>query len=447
MTCEKSDGCSTWWNDVHGYLRAQTELRHRRLTEETLALAELAGRTLAVDLISQVNLPNFRRAMMDGVAVEGTPGPPGELRAVVLATTTAASVSSAPGVAYPISTGGAMPASCDSVIPMEHLCDEHGAPINRVRSGQNLRFVAQHGFRRGQHVAAIGEDVRIGQCLLPTGRVLRPQDLGLLSACGVTEAICQQRPRVCLGLTGDEIVPPGEPLRPAQIHDANGPVLRALVQRDGGTVSELRYLADDASAIRSFVQDERADVIILCGGTSVGPQDLVAAAVQQVGQLAFHGLPIRPGRPVGLGATQTASVFLLPGNPIACQFTYDLLVRPLLRRLGGYDSDWPYRSEIARVTEEVPSKLGRLDYLRVIRGESPGRNPSDSSQGAPDADERNAAPTRRWVQPLTSGRASNLTSVARADGFVLVTPDLARLTRSQEVTCYWYDPPQDMDLS
>jgi molybdopterin molybdotransferase len=458
MTCDKADGGWAWWSKVQDYLANEAKRLLHQLPAEQVTGLELVGRMLAADLFAEVNVPRFRRAMMDGVAIQAVVD-----QTVVDVETVQGAVdqvtwgsqknlwvvdSSSPGAAkrlgclaaYPVHTGAAMPPDCDTVIPIEDLRDSAGASVALVSPGQSLQFAVGSSIRRGQHVALIGEDIGKGQQVLPAGRIIRPQDLGLLSACGIWEAPCRRRPRVLVGLTGDEVAPPGTLLGPTQIHDANGPVLEALVERDGGMALTRRYLPDDEESIARFLQDSRADVIILCGGTSAGPKDLVAKSLQQTGRLDFHGLPLRPGRPVGLGATPTAAVMLLPGNPIACQFTYDLLVRPLLQQLRGQAANWPYRSEIVRLSTAVASRLGRLDYLRVRK--VGWDNPEELGVDSQDPVVSKVAPTplRRLVQPLTSGRAANLTTVAHADGFVLVPPETEGLTHLQEVLCYWYDP-------
>jgi molybdopterin molybdotransferase len=224
------------------------------------------------------------------------------------------------------------------------------------------------------------------------------------------------------------------------VHDANGPVLAALLRRDGADVCPLEYLSDDPAAIRRFLQRDDADLLLLCGGTSVGPRDFVAATLRSVGSVAFHGLPIRPGRPVGIGETATATAFLLPGNPIACQFTYELLVGPLVRGLAGRASEWPYRRSIVRLTDSVASQCGRLDYLRVVRVETtPTREQHGDQGGANRPSDIGWESNFCLVRPLTSGRASNLTSVSEADGFVFVPIECERLSASDEVVCYWFD--------
>lgn len=417
---------------VERYLleRLQCSRLNRRV--QSAPLFDLVGQVLAADVFASTPVPRFRRAMMDGVAINFQRWAFDKHQKLVesndLHDSTATSA-----IALPVATGGRIPDGFDTVVPREKLelgetsCDGQGRWVEVVEPGS---------VRLGQHVASIGEDVQMGQRILAEGRVIRSQDLGLLSACGLTEALVYCRTRVAIAMTGDEVVGPGATLVGDQVHDANGPVLQALLKRDGADVLPLEYLADDPESIRRFLMRKDAEVLVLCGGTSVGPRDFVATSLQEVGRIAFHGLPLRPGRPVGIGETASATVFLLPGNPIACQFTYELLAGPLLRGLSGQSLEWPYVRQLVQLTEVVASQVGRLDCLRVARvhalPSNCGRTWGQPRESANDT----IVPL---VRPIASGRASSLTSVSEADGFVLIPVALDQLSPSDRVVCYWYD--------
>ena len=488
---------------LYEYLAQRRAWGTQRAGCELVRLPDLPRRRLAEAIRSPVNLPAFRRAMMDGVAIcfhtltaksdlnivsdpidSGTAVTPevvapAAVAPAVVAPTVVEQTVEVPAVL--VSTGGRVPDWADTVVPVEWLRTLRGEMVTSPQlPGLTvpLRVAQTHVVQAGQHVAAVGEDVRRGQVLLDGSRVVRPQDLGLLAACGLTGAKCFRAPRVALAMTGDEVVPLGQQATVNQVYDANGPVLSAWVQRDGGLVDAVDYLADDPRQLEAYLQRDDVDVIVLCGGTSVGRHDHAARALAAIGQVEFHGLPLRPGRPAAVGQTQSATVFLLPGNPIACQFTYDLLVGPLLRGLAGHSVRWPYRRQPAILAAPVLSQVGRLDYLRVacsppvasptasdpamstpptpiarLEGQLPANGAAESA--ASTSDFRQAidwgSELTLWdltpsspaelprVWPLTSGRASNLTSVSRADGFVLVPWERSELTANETLQVFWFD--------
>lgn len=429
---------------------------------ESVPLDQLSGRCLAQPIVSPVNLPAFRRAMMDGVATDSVTLATAANQLQILSPTpeSASTANTAPAVV--VSTGGRVPDWADAVVPIEWLRNRSGETVTAdelPRLTHPLHVPSNHAVRPQQHVASIGEDVRFGQVLLDNARPIRPQDVALLAACGLDHARCRRQPRVALAITGNEVTAVGTPARGDQVHDANGPVLQNWVRRDGASLASLDYLPDDLEKIQNYLRRDDVDVIVLCGGTSVGRHDHAATALAAAGQVTFHGLPLRPGRPVVVGHTHSASVFLLPGNPIACQFTYDLLVGPLLRSLAGQPLRWPYRCQPARLAAPVTSHVGRLDYLRVTR-QSPTaplpstplplgpptlttiRNFPQSSDWGAELNLWDSSPADNsipWVWPLTSGRASNLTSVSQADGFVLVPWDRAELHADETLDVFWYD--------
>lgn len=451
---------------------------------EHVPLSDAVGRTLVQDVLSPENIPRFPRAMMDGIAVEGR-----RLEGLAAGNAAAMAILVRPEVdpmgwgdaaelnrvgetlsARPVVTGGRVDLPRDSVIPWEQLLDPAGTPLNSLPDVGEFRLRDPSRFCTGQHVAMVGEDVRQGSRLWQSGRIVRPHDLGLAAALGFDALPCQRIPRVRLVLTGSEVAHAGCPPIGDQIRDANTPVLTAMVQRDGGCVLEVLRVGDSPSDWTDELLRPGVDLIVMSGGTSAGPQDHAAWFVRSTGSLEFHGLPLRPGRPVGIGSCESALVFLLPGNPIACQFTYDLFVRYALQLLRRAPIRWPYRYQLARLSEPVQSAAGRLDYLRVNRvNRMIVRSQFDQTGDAlpsivtmmekatrySEADTLNGQGTLSlgWelpatepplsddilVRPVTSGRASNLTTVTSADGFVLIPPEKEWLDAGQRVRVYWYD--------
>ena len=389
------------------WLDGQLE-RLGRLESEPVPLSAAAGRVLADDVASRVSVPSFPRAMMDGYAVRSedlagaTTEQPISLRVLG---------ECFPGHAFPaavgagqavrIMTGAPLPEGVDAVLPVELSAGEGN-------SVQALREIAA-----GKNLGSVGEDIQSGEVVLRAGRVLRPQDIGVLSSIGHLQIDVVRRPRVRIVVTGDELLPAGSVPAGCQIVDANGPMLAALVARDGGAPQHPGIVPDDRDAILETLSDE-ADVVLASGGSSVGQEDLVPTLLAEHGELAIHGIHMRPASPTGMGQLKGRLVFLLPGNPVACLCGYDFFAGRAIRSLGGRPLEWPYRAVRAWVTCEVKSPVGRLDYVRVTVADD-------------------------TVTPLGRSGASVLSSTTRSDGFVIVPADTSGFAAGQEVEVVLYD--------
>jgi molybdopterin molybdotransferase len=204
----------------------------------------------------------------------------------------------------------------------------------------------------------------------------------------------------------------GTPPEGFRITDANGPMLAALVKRDGGEALGGPIVPDDPDAILAALREE-ADVIVVAGGSSVGQEDHVPTLLAEHGELAIHGIAMRPSSPTGLGRLDRKLVFLLPGNPVSCLCAYDFFAGRAIRALGGRCREWPYRRTVARLERKLVSVVGRVDYARVyVRGVC--------------------------AEPVAIGGASVLSSVTRADGFVVVPMDSEGFPEGAEVEVYLY---------
>jgi len=377
---------------------------------ERLPLRMAAGRVLATPVVSEVEVPGFDRATMDGYAVvaESTEGasPYSRLPLVVIGDSLPGRPfegSVAAGQAVRITTGAPLPLGCDAVLPAEWIEDE---------TGTNTSISALAAVSPGKNVGRAGEDVVRGTTLLHAGRVLRPQDLGVLSSVGVGDVPVFSRPRVRLVVTGNELLPSGSRPHGYRIVDANGPMLAALAERDGGLVDFPGLVPDEPGLILEALHTQ-ADVIIVSGGSSAGIEDLAPTMVAQHGELAIHGIAMRPSSPTGLGRIGERLVFLLPGNPVSCLCAYDFFAGRAIRALGGRSMAWPYRQTRGRLTRKISSPIGRLDYARV-----------QLAEGA--------------VQPLSVGGASVLSSTTRADGFVIVPDDSEGFAPGTDVEVWLY---------
>ena len=383
------------------------------LPAEEVPLAAAAGRVTADAVTSEVEVPSFARATMDGWAVraEDTFGasPYGP---VVLAVTgeampgrdTADAVG--PGEAWRIMTGAPLPSGTDAVLRAEDA-DEAGG-----------RLEIRAAVPGGRNVGRVGEDVRRGDLVLPAGRVLLAQDVGLLSSVGRAAVAAHRRPRVRLIVSGNELLPPGEAPTGSRIADSNGPMLAALVARDGGVVEELYRLPDDREAMRAALAHPGADVLVTAGAASVGREDWVPLLVAEIGELRVHGVAMRPSSPTGVGRIGGKPVLLLPGNPVSCLVAYDLFAGPVIRVLGGLPAALPYARELLPLAGRLVSQIGRTDYARVrVRA---GR-----------------------VEPIAIGGAAVLSSVAAADGFVIIPAASEGYPEGHPVPVYLYRRPEE----
>jgi molybdopterin molybdotransferase len=380
------------------------------LTGEPVSLAALAGRVLAEGVVSPVNVPGFARAAMDGYALraEDTFGAEaynplplevvGEARP---ARPFAGEVG--PGQAARIMTGAPIPTGADAVLPAESAEERDG------------RVLAREPVSPCRHVGRVGEDVAKGREVLVAGRRLRPQDVGLLASIGVGQANAVRRPRVAVLVTGDELLPPGTVPTGYRIADSNSPMLTALVARDGGDCLPVRYLEDRHLAVRDAIQAADADVVLVSGGSSVGREDHAPRAVAELGELAVHGIALRPASPTGIGFLPGGRVvFLLPGNPVSCLCAYDLVAGRAVRRLGGQPWELPYRTATRPLAAKIASAVGRVDYVRVkaING---------------------------TAEPIAVSGASILSTTVVADGFVLVDSDREGFAPGEPVEVYLYE--------
>ena len=325
---------------------------------ETVPLAGADGRVLAADVAAPRDLPPFANSAVDGYAVRFADlAPSGETR-LPLSGRVAAGADAAglvvAGFAVRVFTGAPMPGGADTVFMQEDVALEEGF----------VRLPA--GLKPGANARPAGEDVATGAPVLAAGRRLRPQDLGLLAALGLTEVAVRRRVRVAVFSTGDELNEPGTALPPAGIYDANRSVLRALVARAGAEVVDLGILRDEPSSLgqrlRAAARD--CDLILTSGGVSTGEEDHVKTAVTEVGELAFWRIGIKPGRPVAMGLIDGKPFLGLPGNPVAVFVTFAFVARAVIALLAGTT---PARPQALPVRLDFPyrKKAGRREYVRV----------------------------------------------------------------------------------
>ncbi len=276
-----------------------------------------------------------------------------------------------PGTAVAMPTGGALPPGADAVVMIEYTAEAMPGTIEVVRP-----------VAPGEGVVRADEDARVGQEIIPNGRVLRPQDLGMLAAAGVTSVRVHARPVVTIFSTGDEVVPPEtETLRPGQVRDATAAALAALVADAGGIPVHGGIVPDDAAALAEALRGALAasDLIVISAGSSVGARDETASVVAHLGPPGIwcHGLAIKPGKPTllaecarGPGENSASGeppipVIGLPGNPRSALVVFRLIGMDLVRLIGGCTAAPPEPSVRARLARDLPSATGRLDVVQV----------------------------------------------------------------------------------
>lgn len=334
-----------------------------------LRLLEAHGSVLAEDVVAPAPVPGFDNSAMDGFAVRA--GDTGEAVTLDVVGEVAAGAGDLPtvgaGQAVRIMTGAPLPPGADAVVPVEEVEETDG----RVR----LRAAAQPYA----HVRPAGEDVGEGDTILKAGRRLRPADVGMLAAVGRALVRVHPRPRVAVISTGDELVEPGLPLNPGQIRDANSYTLTAIAREAGATAFRQSIVPDDRRALSEAFEGalSHADLLITSGGVSAGRYDLVKQVLADLGDVAFTKVGMRPGMPQAFGFLSGSTrpggpipCFGLPGNPVSAYVSFEVFVRPAIRRLQGRTD--LNRPRLQAVLEgEVRSPAHKVEFVRVVLRQGP----------------------------------------------------------------------------
>ena len=390
--------------------------RLHSLGEETVSLLEAARRVSARDVISNVAVPDFDRAAMDGYALRAseTYGADSyntlDFQVIGEALPGRAFVGRVePGQAVRIMTGAPLPDGADAVLQAE------AAEEVALKTPALLPIIrVNEPVAPGRHVGLRGEDIQKGAVVLCQGRILRPQDVALLASIGASSVAVMRRPGVALVITGNELLPAGSRPQGYQIVDSNSVMLAGLVTRDGGAPEAATLIPDTREAVQAALLGSAAEAILISGGSSVGLEDHAPRVLAEKGELIVHGVALRPASPTGIGFLLGRPVFLLPGNPVSCLCAYDLFAGPAIRMLGGRSASLPYRTTRLPLARKLVSAVGRVDYVRVRI-------------------------TDGLVEPLATSGASILSSTTSADGFVLVPRDSEGQGPGELVEVYLYD--------
>jgi molybdopterin molybdotransferase len=336
--------------------------RARPLESEEVALTDLLGRVVAEDARAAVDLPPFPSSAMDGFAVRSA-DTPGRLPVVArIAAGVPAPRELREGEAMAIATGGVVPDGADAVIPIEFV----------VANDNEVEIPV--GVVRGDNIRPRGGDVGAGEVVVARGERLGAAQIGAVAAAGLGRVVCAHRPRVAVLTTGTELRPPGSPLGPGEVYEANSVLLAAALASAGADIEVLPSVADDESAHRGALERGlQADVLVTSGGVSVGPHDLVRRVLAELGaKEVFWGIAVKPGKPLAFAVRERTLVFGLPGNPVSSLVSCELFVRPALLALQGADTPGPVFRE-GRLASAVRRNGQRDELLRArTRGSDSG---------------------------------------------------------------------------
>jgi molybdopterin molybdotransferase len=323
---------------------------------ETVPVRDALGRVLAADQVSQVTVPPSDNSAMDGYAVRVEDLTGEDTRLPVSQRVPAGQVAAPliPGTAARIFTGAPLPQGADAVV-MQELCEQLGDEV-----------IIKAKPQPGQSIRRAGEDLRAGDVVLRLGQRLRPQDLGLAASVGLATIPVFRRLRVAVFSTGDELVEPGKPLGEGQIYNSNRYTLTGLLQGLGCEIVDLGQVADTLEATREALQQaaDKADVIVTSGGVSVGEEDYIKIALQELGELHMWRVAMKPGKPVAYGEINDAPLIGLPGNPVSVFVTFCLFARPYLLRCMGANKVRPQPITVSAAFEW--SRAGpRREFVRA----------------------------------------------------------------------------------
>lgn len=348
--------------------RLQRELKP--VASERVNLTDAVGRVLAEDVTSNTDLPPFSNSAMDGYAVKSRDvRQASEENPVVLSVvgdvpaSASGSQALASGEALRIMTGAPLPAGSDAVVPVELTTNPEALAGQQVQD--QIEVLA--AVSAADHVRPAGQDVRAGDVVLQRGRRLRPADVGMLAALGVSEPGVYRIPKVAVLSTGDELLEVNEPLTPGHIRDSNGYALTAAVRSAGADPYRMGIAPDRLEAVLGSLERavvNGADLILSSAGVSMGAHDYVRLALQERGELDFWKVNIRPGKPLTFGWYQGVPFLGLPGNPVSALITFDVFARTAIARLTGVSREHPWH--IPAVLEEEVVSDGRESYLRAV---------------------------------------------------------------------------------
>lgn len=378
---------------------------------ELLSIEDCDRRIAGEDVFAGADVPHYRRAAMDGFAVQAsdTMGAGSDSPALLRLGQNVEK-----GICMRVHTGSPVPEGADAVVMIEDTV---------VRGDMVEVFSQLHPLK---NVGEIGEDIRKGELVIKEGHMLRPCDVAVLASLGIEKIIVIRKPIVAIIPTGEEIVPRGKRKpKDGEVYETNGLMTSLYVKKWGGIPRLLDIVTDDPEKIKEAIKGvSGADMIIISGGTSVGKRDYVPAVVESIGTLIAHGIGISPGKPTALGFVDRKPVVCMPGYPVAGMVALYFFACPAIRKLA-HIPDEPERKVRAVLSEKIAGRTGYMTFARV-----------KLEAGIPFSEIRYSMVQSSNVKkaiPLATSGAGILSSVSKADGFVIIPENVEGKSRGEEV--------------
>lgn len=388
----------------------------RTLEAEIVSLSDSLDRILAEDIVSPIDLPPFNNSAMDGYAIHyedsADASPSNPIALPVSMDILAGSASDGKlksGTAARIMTGAPIPRGATAVIPVEDTDDDWSKGEDSPLPAQARLF---RSLSRGENIRLAGENIRAGSTIIRAGAIIGPAEIGMIAGIGCPRVEVIRQPKVVILSSGDELVDIYDELTPGKIRDTNGYTLAGLIRRAGGLPIRLPIAKDRLESIRALYRralEINPDLLISTAGVSVGAADLVKVVMDEMGEIDFWRINMRPGKPLAYGTIQGVPFFGLPGNPVSTMVTFEVLVRPALAKIAG--RVWKQRAVKATLASDMRSD-GRRTYARVTL----------KREGA------------RLVARSTGIQSSGaLMSMVLADGLAVIPEDVTRIPAGQAI--------------
>jgi len=374
---------------------------------EEVALGDALGRVLAEDVRAEVDVPGFDRSNMDGFAVraQDTYGA-GKFKPKTLDCIETLYAETVPrrritrGRCAQVATGSSVPRGADAVVMVEHT----------ERERDEVQVLGP--VHPGEHISRQGEDILQGSVVIRPGERLTPAKIGSLTAIGLSRVRVYARPRVAILATGNEVLAPGRKIRPGQVYDINSYTLAAVVAQNGGEPVRRPGVADTLPALRSALRSAvKEDLVVFSGGSSVGEKDMIMDVLQDMGELLFHGIAVKPGKPTALGKIGKTAVLGMPGYPTSCLSNAYMILVPMLRKMARLPVE-PARVLELPLARKIVSVVGRVEF-HTVRVEDGMAVPAYKESGA-------------------------ITSMAHADGYVQIPANVDLLEKGEKVRVIFF---------